>query len=183
MTSPSFEQACLPQQSALYGVAMRIVRNSDDAKDLVQDTLLRAMVAWDSFEPNSNLKAWLFRIMTNAFINQYRKQLHRQNFAAEYPGEVLRTLYGRDSDRVCFGSPADDQLCDEVVAALEQLSPKYRYIIESVDLHGRTYKSMSEELGVPIGTVMSRLFRARRVLRAALAEFAAADYGLGARAA
>ena len=69
-----FALACLPHQQELYAVAMRIARHPDNAKDLVQETLLRAMVAWDSFEPGSNLRAWLFRILTNAFINGYRKR-------------------------------------------------------------------------------------------------------------
>src|SRR5882757_5927851 len=74
----SFELACLPHQAELFGVAMRICRDPDTAKDLVQETLLRAMCAWDSFQPGSNLRAWLFRILTNAFINGYRKRRRNQ---------------------------------------------------------------------------------------------------------
>src|SRR6185312_1026740 len=77
----AFAEACLPHQSELYGVAMRICRDPDTAKDLVQETLLRAMVAWSSFEPGSNLRAWLFRILTNSFINGYRKRRRHQRFA------------------------------------------------------------------------------------------------------
>src|SRR4051812_2584462 len=77
-----FATACLPHQAELYGVAMRICRNPDNAKDLVQETLLRAMVAWASFEPGSNLRAWLFRILTNSFINSYRKRSRHQKFAS-----------------------------------------------------------------------------------------------------
>ena len=75
---PSFEQACLPHQPELFGVAMRVCRDPDAAKDLVQETLLRAMCAWESFEQGSNLRAWLFRILTNSFINGYRKRLRHQ---------------------------------------------------------------------------------------------------------
>ena len=82
----------------LYGVAMRICRDPDTAKDLVQETLLRAMVAWSSFEPGSNLRAWLFRILTNSFINGYRKRRRHQRFATERPGDALIALYGRDQD-------------------------------------------------------------------------------------
>src|SRR6266545_745599 len=93
-----FAAQCLPHQPELYGVAMRICRDPDTAKDLVQETLLRAMVAWASFEPGSNLRAWLFRILTNAFINGYRKRRRHQRFANERPGDALSALYGRDQD-------------------------------------------------------------------------------------
>src|SRR5882672_12499830 len=94
----AFATACLPHQPELFGVAMRICRDPDTAKDLVQETLLRAMVAWNSFEPGSNLRAWLFRILTNAFINGYRKRRRHQRFASERPGDALTALYGRDQD-------------------------------------------------------------------------------------
>ena len=91
----AFTVACIPHQAELYGVAMRICRDPDTAKDLVQETLMRAMCAWDSFEPGSNLRAWLFRILTNAFINGYRKRRRHQRFANERPGDALIALYGR----------------------------------------------------------------------------------------
>ena len=87
----AFSVACIPHQAELYGVAMRICRDPDAAKDLVQETLLRAMCAWDSFQTGSNLRAWLFRILTNAFINGYRKRRRHQRFASERPGDVGRT--------------------------------------------------------------------------------------------
>jgi RNA polymerase sigma-70 factor (ECF subfamily) len=133
-THAEFEQACLPHQAELYGVAMRIARDPDTAKDLVQETLLRAMCAWESFQPGSNLRAWLFRILTNAFINGYRKR--------------------------------------------RRLGPEYRDVVERADLRGEKYKDIADALHVPIGTVMSRLFRARRVLETELADFAAKDYGI-----
>jgi RNA polymerase sigma-70 factor (ECF subfamily) len=176
----AFEAACLPHQAELYGVAMRIARDPDAAKDLVQETLLRAMVAWGSFETGSNLRAWLFRILTNAFINGYRKRRRHQRFATERPGDALVALYGRDQDRtdnldeaLCAG-----ELCDEVKAALEHLGPDYRDVVERADLRGEKYKDIADALRVPIGTVMSRLFRARRVLESELAGLAARDYGI-----
>jgi RNA polymerase sigma-70 factor (ECF subfamily) len=176
----AFEQACLPHQAELYGVAMRICRDPDTAKDLVQETLMRAMVAWSSFQPGSNLRAWLFRILTNAFINGYRKRRRHQRFATERPGEALAALYGRDQDctdnldAALFG----DELCDEVQTALGRLGPEYRDVVERADLRGEKYKDIADALEVPIGTVMSRLFRARRVLETELAELAARDYGI-----
>jgi RNA polymerase sigma-70 factor, ECF subfamily len=176
----AFEAACLPHQAELFGVAMRICRDPDTAKDLVQETLLRAMCAWDSFQAGSNLRAWLFRILTNAFINGYRKRRRHQRFATERPGDALAALYGRDQDCTedlevaLFG----DELCDEVKAALDRLGPEYRDVVERADLRGEKYKDIAEALDVPIGTVMSRLFRARRVLEGELADFAARDYGI-----
>jgi RNA polymerase sigma-70 factor (ECF subfamily) len=176
----AFEAACLPHQAELFGVAMRICRDPDTAKDLVQETLLRAMCAWDSFQTGSNLRAWLFRILTNAFINGYRKRRRHQRFATERPGDALAALYGRDQDCTedlevaLFG----DELCDEVKTALDQLGPEYRDVVERADLRGEKYKDIADALDVPIGTVMSRLFRARRVLEAELAGFAARDYGI-----
>jgi len=176
----AFEAACLPHQGELFGVAMRICRDPDTAKDLVQETLLRAMCAWDSFQTGSNLRAWLFRILTNAFINGYRKRRRHQRFATERPGDALAALYGRDQDCTedldaeLFG----DELCDEVKTALDRLGPEYRDVVERADLRGEKYKDIADALDVPIGTVMSRLFRARRVLEAELAGFAARDYGI-----
>jgi len=176
----AFTAACLPHQAELYGVAMRICRDPDTAKDLVQETLLRAMVAWDSFQPGSNLRAWLFRILTNAFINGYRKRRRHQRFASERPGDALSALYGRDQDHTddledeIFG----EDLCDEVKDALGRLGPEYRDVVERADLKGEKYKDIADALHVPIGTVMSRLFRARRVLEVELANFAARDYGI-----
>jgi RNA polymerase sigma-70 factor (ECF subfamily) len=181
----SFAAACLPHQSELYGVAMRICRDPDTAKDLVQETLLRAMTAWDSFEQGSNLRAWLFRILTNAFINGYRKRRRHQRFAVERPGDALAALYGHDRD--CTEDLEDellgDELSDEVQAALAKLGPDYRDVVERADLRGEKYKDIAEALDLPIGTVMSRLFRARRVLEGELSEYAARDYGIKRQAA
>src|ERR1043166_5636122 len=128
----AFELACLPHQPELFGVAMRICRDPDTAKDLVQETLLRAMCAWDSFQAGSNLRAWLFRILTNAFINGYRKRRRHQRFASERPGDALAALYGRDQD--CTDDLEDalygNQLCDEVKTALDRLGPEYRDVVE-----------------------------------------------------
>jgi RNA polymerase sigma-70 factor, ECF subfamily len=175
-----FATQCLPHQPELYGVAMRICRDPDTAKDLVQETLLRAMVAWASFEPGSNLRAWLFRILTNAFINGYRKRRRHQRFATERPGDALTALYGRDQD--CTDDLEDtlygEELSDEVQGALGRLGADYRDVVERADLKGQKYKDIADDLNVPIGTVMSRLFRARRVLETELAGYASSDYGI-----
>jgi RNA polymerase sigma-70 factor (ECF subfamily) len=175
-----FATACLPHQPELYGVAMRICRDPDNAKDLVQETLMRAMVAWASFEPGSNLRAWLFRILTNSFINGYRKRRRHQRFASERPGDALIALYGRDQDHTddLDETLCADQLSDEVQGALGKLGADYRDVVERADLKGQKYKDIADELEVPIGTVMSRLFRARRQLETQLEDYAADDYGI-----
>jgi RNA polymerase sigma-70 factor (ECF subfamily) len=175
-----FSAACLPHQAEMFGVAMRICRDPDMAKDLVQETLLRAMVAWTSFQPGSNLRAWLFRILTNAFINGYRKRRRHQRFATERPGDALTALYGRDQDRTddLEDEVLEDELCDEVKAALGRLGAEYRDVVERADLRGEKYKDIADALSLPIGTVMSRLFRARRALEIELKTVAARDYGI-----
>jgi RNA polymerase sigma-70 factor (ECF subfamily) len=175
-----FERACLPHHAELYGLAMRISRDPDTAKDLVQETLMKAMCAWQRFQPGSNLRAWLFRILTNAFINGYRKRRRHQRFAVERPGDALAALYGRDQDSVddVETELLGEALCDEVSAALERLAPEYRDVVERADLRGERYRDIADALALPIGTVMSRLFRARRVLESELAEVAARDYGI-----
>jgi RNA polymerase sigma-70 factor, ECF subfamily len=175
-----FATQCLPHQPELYGVAMKICRDPDTAKDLVQETLLRAMVAWASFEQGSNLRAWLFRILTNSFINGYRKRRRHKRFASERPGDALIALYGRDQDHTDDVEAAlyGEQLGDEVHEALGKLGADYRDVVERADLKGQKYKDIADDLRVPIGTVMSRLFRARRVLEAELAPYAARDYGI-----
>jgi RNA polymerase sigma-70 factor, ECF subfamily len=175
-----FATQCLPHQPELFGVAMKICRDPDAAKDLVQETLLRAMVAWASFEQGSNLRAWLFRILTNSFINGYRKRRRHQRFASERPGDALVAFYGRDQDHTddVEATLYGEQLGDEVIEALGKLGADYRDVVERADLKGQKYRDIADELDVPIGTVMSRLFRARRVLEAELAPYAARDYGI-----
>jgi RNA polymerase sigma-70 factor (ECF subfamily) len=175
----AFSEACLPYQAEMYAAAMRLTRTRDDALDLVQETLMRAMMAWDSFETGSNVRAWLLRIVTNTFITGYRKRRRHQRFATECPGDALRALYGEADDRV---DPArqhsDEMLGDEVQTALAQLGPDYREVVERADLRGESYRHIADELHVPIGTVMSRLFRARRQLELQLRDYAAVDYGI-----
>lgn len=176
----SFALQCVAHQRELYGMAMRITRNPDHAGDLVQETLLRAMVAHETFIPGSNLRAWLLRILTNSFINGYRKRRRHHRLATERPGDALMALYGNAEDHE--PNPelelTENQLGDEVQAALRKLGPQYREVVERADLRGEKYRDIADSLHVPIGTVMSRLFRARRELEAELASYAATDYGI-----
>jgi RNA polymerase sigma-70 factor (ECF subfamily) len=175
-----YEEACLPLTGELYGAAMRLTRNPDDARDLVQETLLRAMQAWSRFEVGSNVRAWLHRILTNSFINGYRKRRRHQRFASERPADARAAVYGTDDDHTGDLEDAltETQLSDEVATALGRLGPEYRDVVERADLRGEKYKDIADALHVPIGTVMSRLFRARRVLEGELASFANKDYGI-----
>lgn len=176
----SYEAACLPLSGELYAAGLRLTRNPDDAHDLVQETLLRAMVAWGRFEEGTNVRAWLYRILTNSFINIYRKRRRHQRFATERPADTHLAVYGTPEDCVADPSTAltADTLCDEVKAALEGLGPDYREVVERADLSGERYKDIADALDVPIGTVMSRLFRARRQLEGELTDYAARDWGL-----
>jgi len=175
-----FAAACLPHQAELYGAGLRLTRSSADALDLVQETLMRAMLAWERFEPGSNVRAWLLRILTNAFINGYRKRRRHQRFANECPGDARSALYGTTSDNTGDLEDAivEGELGDEVTGALDRLSPDYREVVERADLRGEKYKDIADATGVPIGTVMSRLFRARRQLETELRDYAAEDWGI-----
>ena len=170
----------MPLSGELYGAALRLARNPDDARDLVQETLLRAMVAWSRFAEGSNVRAWLYRILTNSFINVYRKRRRHQRFAVERPGDTRMAVYGTADDHAADATEAitAGTLSDEVTAALAGLGGDYREVVERADLSGERYKDIADALAVPIGTVMSRLFRARRQLEGELTEYAARDWGL-----
>ncbi len=176
----AFAAACVPFSGELTGAALRLTRNPDDARDLVQETLLRAMTAWERFEPGSNVRAWLHRILVNSFINGYRKRRRHQRFATERPGDARMAFYGTLDD--CTPDPevelTEDLLSDEVRVALARLGDDYREVVARADLAGEKYKDIAAALRLPIGTVMSRLFRARRQLESDLQGYAARDWGL-----
>ena len=176
----SFEFEALPHRPHLFAHAMRMSRNRDDAEDLVQDTFARAFAAWERYVPGSNCRAWLMRILTHSFINNYRKRRRHRRFAEDTGNDAVLALYGNDVRR--SNEPAAEMvegtLGDEVTEALDGLSPDYRAVVERADLRGARYREVADELGVPIGTVMSRLYRARRQLETELAVFAAEEYGI-----
>ncbi len=175
-----FTDEVLPHRDVLFATALRLTKQPGDAEDLVQETMVRALAAWDRFERGSNCRAWLIRILTNSFINNYRRRRRHQRFATEHPDEAVTAFYG-DSHRVARDPEEQllsDALGDEVKAALETLGDDYRKVVELADLRGIRYRDIAARLGVPIGTVMSRLFRARRQLERLLADYAARDYGI-----
>lgn len=164
----------VPHMSLLYNFAIRTTGNADDAKDLLQDTFLKAYRFIDKYEKGTNAKAWLFRIMKNSFINDYRKssrapdQVNYDEIAEYYDLVREKTSDGNDLRQQVF----DNLLDDEVVAAMESLTEEFRTIIILSDLEGLTYEEIAEILNIPLGTVRSRLHRARKVMQKKLRAFA-----------
>lgn len=175
-----FTELAMPLMPALYSAALRMTRNPADAEDLVQETYLRAYRGFDGFEEGTNLKAWLFRILTNTYINVYRARQRRPD---EHELDDVEDLYlyrrlgGLEA--AAAGRSAEDELMDlfpesEVKAALEALPDAFRIAVLLADVEGFSYKEIAEILDIPIGTVMSRLHRGRKAMQKQLYEFAAA---------
>ena len=167
-----FERDVLPLLPSLYGAAMRLTRNPSDADDLVQETYLRAFRGFAGFKEGTNLKAWLYRILTNSFINTYRKK-QREPQTVAGPDDIDEWyLYDRLGGRhveVSAENEVLDQIPDaEVKAALESLQENFRLAVLLADVEGFSYKEIAEIMDVPIGTVMSRLHRGRKALEKAL---------------
>lgn len=178
-TAVEFERAAVPHREQLLAAALRYTRNRADAEDLLQETYSRALAAWPRFQVGSNCRAWLFRILTNTFISGYRRKRRHDRFAHETGDACVAAFYGENFERA--GNPEDrltDGLGDETLNALSELGADYLDVIVRADLRGARYRDIAAELEIPIGTVMSRLFRARRQLEERLREFAAADYGI-----
>ncbi len=163
---------------ALYSHAMRLTRNAADAEDLVQETYLKAFRSYASFTTGTNLRAWLFRILTNSQINRYRaKQRRPEETELDDVGDLY--LYKKLAAPGTIGRSAEDELMDmfseaEVVAAMDSLPDNYRAAVLLADVEGFAYKEIAEMLDIPIGTVMSRLHRGRKALQRELYDFAVA---------
>jgi RNA polymerase sigma-70 factor, ECF subfamily len=172
-----FQQEALPLLDSLYGAALRMTRNPSDAEDLVQETMLRAYRSFDRFEPGTNLKAWLFRILTNAYINTYRKrQREPQKVSSDDVEEfdLYRELKNHDPQ---FAETPEslvlDNLVDsDILEAIEQLPDQFRLAVVLSDIEGFTYAEMADIMDVPMGTVMSRLHRGRKALQKRLWDIA-----------
>jgi RNA polymerase sigma-70 factor (ECF subfamily) len=172
-----FQRDALPLLDSLYGAALRMTRNPADAEDLVQETMLRAYRAFDRFEAGTNLKAWLFRILTNAYINTYRKrQREPQKVSADEVEEfdLYQELKNHDSQ---FSSTPEsivlDNLVDtDIIEAIDDLPEQFRLAVVLSDVEGFTYAEMAEIMDVPMGTVMSRLHRGRKALQKRLWDIA-----------
>ena len=179
-----FQSEVMPHSAALYGLAMKLTKNERDAEDLVQDTLIKAFKHFDSFEQGTNCRAWLFRILTNTFINKYRRKQHEH----AYVESVIQDYVSSDlmDQQPTPETTLEKQLVpnenkrsflysfsDEVLKALNSISEDFKAIIIMADLEDFSYREISEKLHIPLGTVMSRLCRGRRLLRNQLTDYAA----------
>jgi RNA polymerase sigma-70 factor (ECF subfamily) len=175
-TRRRFHDEAMPHARALYGAAMRLVRSPDDASDLVQETLFKAWRAFDTFQSGTNCKAWLFRILTNTFINKYRRKLKERDILdGKSRVDAEHELVHLPSKRAFLdpeGALCDRALADEVTAALEDVPVDFRVVVILSDIEGFAYKDIASMVGIPVGTVMSRLFRGRRLLQESLFGYA-----------
>jgi RNA polymerase sigma-70 factor (ECF subfamily) len=172
-----FVEQAMGHMPSLYTAALRMTRNPADAEDLVQETYLKAYRSFDSFQEGTNLKAWLYKILTNTFINSYRARRRRPEQTELDDVEDLylyRRLGGLEA--VAAGRSAEEEVMDlftdaEVKDAMESLPEQFRMAVLLADVEGFSYKEIADIMDVPIGTVMSRIHRGRRALQKALYEF------------
>ena len=182
MGQTPFEQQALPLLDQLYGGALRLTRNPADAEDLVQETYIKAFQAFDSFTQGTNLKAWMYRIMTNLYITNYRKAQRRPTQTSSEEITDYQLLSSASHESQGLESAEVEALkklpTSEISEALNALSEDYRMVVYYADVEGLAYKEIAEIMGVPLGTVMSRLHRGRKKLRDALKDVAR-ERGIG----
>lgn len=175
-TRGEFEGLALKHLDPLYSAALRLTKNERDAEDLIQDTYLRAYRFFDKFERGTNIKAWLFKILTNTFINRYRRSVKERSIVEGSERDAVHdkfisreaTEYAANPEQYFF----DRLLSDDVLKAVDALPIDFRMVVILADLQEFSYKEIAEILDVPVGTVMSRLYRGRRLLQKALASYA-----------
>lgn len=171
-----FDKEFMPHIDSMYNFAFRLTNDEDDANDLVQDTYLKAFRFINSFERGTNAKAWLFRILKNSFINDYRKK-SKEPSKVDY--QEVETTYNSTEDAEMDATTdlrtetVQDMIGDEVANALNSLPVDFRTVIILCDIEGFTYEEMAKILDIPIGTVRSRLHRARNLLKDKLKDYAA----------
>ena len=177
-----FAEEAMPLLDQLYSGALRMTRNPQDAEDLVQETYLKAYKNFDSFTPGTNLKAWLYRIMTNTYINSYRKKQRRplETSADEVTDYQLYSSSSHDSTGLESAEVEALKAMpnSRISEALNALNEDYRMVVYYADVEGLAYKEIAEVLDIPMGTVMSRLHRGRKQLRGMLKDVAK-ERGIG----
>jgi RNA polymerase sigma-70 factor (ECF subfamily) len=171
-----FEAQALPFIDQLYGAAMRMTKNPSDAQDLVQETFVKAFAAFAQFEQGTNLKAWLYRILTNTYINTYRKK-QREPYQGTIDDLEDWQLGGAESISATSSRSAEAEAIDhlpdsDVKNALQAIPEDFRLAVYLADVEGFAYQEIADIMKTPIGTVMSRLHRGRRLLRDLLADYA-----------
>lgn len=170
----TFRSACLRHLPSLYATALRLTRNPSDAEDLVQETYLKAVRSQGNFDTGSDCKGWLFKIMTNTFIDQYRKTAKAPLLVELDEGD--ERAFADDARAEHSESPEEslftNLLDQDINEALGALPERFRMPILLCDLQGFSYAEIADMLGIPVGTVMSRLYRGRRLLKKALFEYA-----------
>src|SRR5467141_1634259 len=175
-TRREFEHLSLEHLDALYSAGLRLTKNERDAEDLVQDTFLRAFRFFDKFERGTNMKAWLFKILTNTFINKYRRRVKErivvEGASRESGNERFVTREPTESSADPEQYFFDKLLSDDVIRSIDQLPIDFRLVVILADLQEFSYKEIAEILDCPVGTVMSRLYRGRKMLERTLLEYA-----------
>jgi RNA polymerase sigma-70 factor (ECF subfamily) len=169
MDQGKFEQLAQPLLDVLFRVALRFTRNREDAEDLVQETMLKAYRAFDRFEEGTSLRAWMLRILTNSYYNRYRRRVHERS-AAELPADdPYHDGLVSDASLVFLRDPESAMqrpiLSEEIGRAIDRLPDGFRSVFVLTEIEGLSYREAAESLAVPIGTVMSRLHRARKLLQ------------------
>jgi RNA polymerase sigma-70 factor (ECF subfamily) len=175
-TKQEFEELALSHLDPLFSAALRLTKNERDAEDLVQDTCMRAYRFFDKFERGTNIKAWLFKILTNTFINRYRRKVKEKNVVEGTERDAVHDRFiSRDATDFAANPEQfffDRLLSDDVLRAIDALPIDFRLVVILADLQEFSYKEIAEILECPVGTVMSRLFRGRRLLQKTLREYA-----------
>jgi RNA polymerase sigma-70 factor, ECF subfamily len=174
MNYKEFEQIAIPQRTHLYNYAVYITKNSEDARDLMQETYLKAYRFWSYFEKGSNVKAWLSRIMKNSYINLYRKEIrepkkieYQENHSPSYTVQELSI-----DQRNCSGKPYEELFEDEIACSIDSLDDTFKNVVLMSDIEGLSYEEIAKIIGCPLGTVRSRLFRGRKLLQKKLFTYA-----------